>query len=397
MHVPSEFFAPGFWVVLAGFGLRHQLRYEFIDLPSSDHIGYASAMGLPVALGSPDDYGHSRLREGHYYSSLERLDNPEVTDIATGRVNSCIRKLLSDADAARFVAAVCNVVSELHSNVWDHGEASGFSVAQRWQGGRFEFALADTGRGFLNEVRRAGLPIDTDAEAIDWCMREGTSSKRQKPDDGWAQRLPPDALRSPYPPSVSTTVTPGIHHAGLGLWKLRELVRVFSGTAWVATGSACTILNGDSADTVAIPEWRGVAIACRFTLEGIKSAPAEADNPRVAAIMKILGGEPVTSQKTITLDGPDLTSRRAAVPVRLKVEALASAKNRVVIDLTAVESVSDSFADELFGVLALNNGLKWCSDHISVYARDSVLRAIAAVVERRCAERGEDPLQIAAG
>jgi hypothetical protein len=64
------------------------------------------------------------------------------------------------------------------------------------------------------------------------------------------------------------------------------------------------------------------------------------------------------------------------------VRALAS--DRVAIDLSAVLSLSESYADELFGVLVARHGLEWFAGHVSVHgANPAVFRSIANAIRYR--------------
>lgn len=93
---------------------------------------------------------------------------------------------------------------------------------------------------------------------------------------------------------------------------------------------------------------------------------------------------------TITLPGTDLASRRTAATVRYNVVNAVSSGNVVVIDLGAVESLSYSYADELFGVLAALQGWEWLIEKVRlVGAKERVLRVIAEVINRRLKETGQ--------
>jgi len=93
---------------------------------------------------------------------------------------------------------------------------------------------------------------------------------------------------------------------------------------------------------------------------------------------------------TIKLTGPDLASRQTAAGVRHNVIShIASGKN-VVLDLGQVESVSYSYADELFGVIAAVQGWEWLTKNIKVAgANEEVLRVIAESISRRLKETGQ--------
>lgn len=83
-----------------------------------------------------------------------------------------------------------------------------------------------------------------------------------------------------------------------------------------------------------------------------------------------------------------LASRERARRLREEVVAtIERTGQKVAIDLTDVLSVSDSFADELFGVLAQTRGDRWFQKHIAVtgasaVVRSSIVRAIRARLDR---------------
>lgn len=95
----------------------------------------------------------------------------------------------------------------------------------------------------------------------------------------------------------------------------------------------------------------------------------------------------------IALPGTDLASRTSAATVRYNVVSAISSGNKVVVDLAAVESLSYSYADELFGVLAALQGFDWLVEKTRIVnAKEHVLRVIAEVISRRLKETGQ-PIQ----
>jgi hypothetical protein len=58
----------------------------------------------------------------------------------------------------------------------------------------------------------------------------------------------------------------------------------------------------------------------------------------------------------IAAAGPDLAARGAGANLRREIERAVVAGEQVVVDLKEVQSISDSFADEAFGILALEFG-----------------------------------------
>jgi hypothetical protein len=298
--VPDEFVTPGFWVLLAAYAWQKHISLDQIRVHPK-HKEYLSAIGFARAFGEQDDYPYDRKNKGINYSTLEHLDRPEATERATSAINGCIRNFVGGELPSAFVELLCEVVGDMHDNVWSHGKASGFSLAQKWRaswnplsrGYCLEFGLADAGIGFLREVQNAGLGIRTDREAIDWCIKEGHSTKKLRPASEWAQRIPPDATGNPLL-GIERTRTSENHHLGLGLYKLVRLVREFRGFLWLATGSATLILAPDrkpAYSNLSCP-WQGVAIACRFRSDDIAVVreDIESGDKDVEEIMRILGG-----------------------------------------------------------------------------------------------------------
>ncbi|MFM9913267.1 MAG: hypothetical protein ACKVN9_07030 [Methylophilaceae bacterium] len=158
----------------------------------------------------------------------------------------------------------------LLDNVWAHGKATGFSMAQKWRdppdGFLFEFAVADCGMGFLRELRRVGIPdIADDEAAIKWCIQRGHSTKKREVEDAWEQRLPPDMMGNPIGRDGRVVETDN-HHMGLGLAKLIDAVERFHGWCWLASGDSmlCISPNGNRIYQTIPVALQGVAIACRF-------------------------------------------------------------------------------------------------------------------------------------
>jgi hypothetical protein len=259
-----------------------------------------SAIGLSKALWGKDDYEYERRREGKNYSTLEHLDDPSATDMATSKINSCIRSFVGIQFPAEFVAKLCEVVGDLHENVWAHGMASGFSIAQKskvaWKLGRdhdLEFALADCGSGFLGEMQRVGMRVGSHREAIGWCIQEGTSTKKSRPGSEWAQRIPEDIIGNPLR-GIEQTRFSDNHHMGIGLYKLTQLVKGFRGRLWLVSGDAVLVVEPDGKETYHSLKnpWQGVAIACRFRTTDIKRARGEIETTDrdIERLMEILGG-----------------------------------------------------------------------------------------------------------
>jgi len=88
------------------------------------------------------------------------------------------------------------------------------------------------------------------------------------------------------------------------------------------------------------------------------------------------------------LPSGDLASRNLAIPQRQKIEeAISSQESVIEIDLRSVSSISESYADELFGVLVKQYGQEFVLNHMKlVNAGDFILQSIASVIKRRSQE-----------
>lgn len=284
VSVRGSFITPGYWVALAAYCRYKNIAYSCLNFEYEITKNYASAIALKPSLGEEDDYQYKRKNSGQNYSELVNLKDSEDTDRATEVINSCIRNLFSEQELSTFVGDLCEVVGDLHDNVWSHGKSTGFSMAQKWSNfdstsSSFEFALADCGFGFLAELKRVGIDIKSDQEAIDWCIKEGNSSKNLKQKDEWQQRLPPDIAGNPMP-GLGKPVVSENHHMGLGLAKLLQLVHNYKGKLWLTSGEQSLIVkqNGKSEYYKNKQKWQGVVLACRFDTEKAKEYVSSSDD-----------------------------------------------------------------------------------------------------------------------
>lgn len=83
----------------------------------------------------------------------------------------------------------------------------------------------------------------------------------------------------------------------------------------------------------------------------------------------------------------DLASRKSALAVRESLKSSWSQFDVLVVDCKNVHSLSESYADELFGVLVLENGYDKFVSHLKIQsASPQVLLSIASVIKRRRAQ-----------
>jgi hypothetical protein len=266
-NISNSHSSPGFWTAFVARARARNLTLQDLAIPNVT-LDYAKAIAIERALGEMDTYRRDRVRAGTNYSPLVLLESREETDSATSEINRCIRNLFGEPEYAEFVSSICELVGDLLDNVWSHGKATGFSMAQKWRDPPdeflFEFTVADCGYGFLRELQRVGQPIIDDQAAIEWCIQPGNSTKKRSIDE-WSQRLPLDVMGNPMG-SFGRVVESDNHHMGLGLAKLITAVEQFHGWCWLASGNSMLCINPlgqRSYVNLPIP-WKGVALSCRF-------------------------------------------------------------------------------------------------------------------------------------
>jgi hypothetical protein len=90
------------------------------------------------------------------------------------------------------------------------------------------------------------------------------------------------------------------------------------------------------------------------------------------------------NKEIFDLPSGDLASRRNAISVRESLKSLWANYDVVIINCDKVESLSESYADELFGVLVLQLGYEKFISRVKIQsAKTQVLVSIAAVIKRR--------------
>lgn len=88
----------------------------------------------------------------------------------------------------------------------------------------------------------------------------------------------------------------------------------------------------------------------------------------------------------IVLPGESLASRKLASIERKKIEHLIGGNVILHFDMKNIISISESYSDELFGVLVLNHGMEKVINSIRLEnAETNTLASIASVMQRRIA------------
>lgn len=91
---------------------------------------------------------------------------------------------------------------------------------------------------------------------------------------------------------------------------------------------------------------------------------------------------------SFSLPSSDLASRRLATIERKKIESYIANNSAVIkLDLSGVSSISESYSDELFGVLVIRYGAARVLQTVKLQnAQKHVLVSIAQVIKRRLQE-----------
>lgn len=301
--LPDRYYSPGFIAALAAYLCHKQVGQECLTYASEDNKGYLAAVGLSKALWGVDDYKFERRNAGVNYAPLTPLASQDAVDEATTQINGCLRAYASqghmDYSKSPAFKDLTHVVGELHDNVWSHGMHTGFSTAQRRnlndEDHIIEFSLADCGVGFLDELRRSGIPgVETHRQAIEWCVQEGNSSKLAAKEDEWAQSVPDEHVGDvPFGRIPTRSAGNGNHHQGLGLAKLVELAQKYKGVLYLASGNCVMRMQHDGAITYRPLQkaWKGVAISLSIKESSFMSARVgEAEDVVIDDIMNLLRG-----------------------------------------------------------------------------------------------------------
>jgi hypothetical protein len=90
---------------------------------------------------------------------------------------------------------------------------------------------------------------------------------------------------------------------------------------------------------------------------------------------------------TFSIGHSDLASRGTGAQIRRALLEQISANGRTEVDLAGVENLSESIADEVFGVLAAAHGWDWLKANVRlVNGQAFVVETVARAVKRRIAE-----------
>lgn len=267
--------------MLAAFIKKNRISKELID-PNDYVASYLDTIDF-FNLVWDEPRTNKQRTVGRSYCPLIELSSPEHTDNATTIICNILETRCGEE-----AYSVIDVIGELIDNVWSHGKALGYAVAQV-SGDEIKFAVVDIGKGFKNVLQEANiLGINSDIDAINWSIQKGHTSKGQI--DEWAQSLPFDSYENPFP-SVVPIKEEENHHEGLGLYKLVDLVQKTKGNLSILSGKGLKFINAEEElDTELKNNWQGVVIYCTLSIRNIKIDVQSSGTPDIDAILKeILG------------------------------------------------------------------------------------------------------------
>ncbi|HSN97948.1 MAG TPA: STAS-like domain-containing protein [Candidatus Nanopelagicales bacterium] len=83
--------------------------------------------------------------------------------------------------------------------------------------------------------------------------------------------------------------------------------------------------------------------------------------------------------------GTHLSSRTLGASLRARIESLVDAGQVVTVDFAGVDTISESFADEVFAVLIEKRGSAWFRQGVAMQGLGGALRdtVLGAILERR--------------
>lgn len=267
--------------MLAAFIKKNSISKELI-IPDDNVDSYLNTIDFYNLVWN-EPRTNKQWAVGRSYCPLIELSSPEHTDTATTIIGNILERRCGE-DAY----SVIDVIGELIDNVWSHGKALGYAVAQVSRDD-IKFSVVDIGKGFKNVLQEANISgIKSDIDAINWSIQKGHTSKGQE--DEWAQFLPFDSYENPFSSGVPIKEEEN-HHEGLGLYKLVDLVQKTKGNLSILSGQGLKFISAErELDSELKNHWQGVVIYCTLNIRNIKNALQNSDASDIDAILKeILG------------------------------------------------------------------------------------------------------------
>lgn len=254
-------------------------------------------------------------------------------------------------------------INEITDNVLNHSESAigGIMQVTSRRDGRFiEFVVCDAGVGIPHTLRSAHTNINSDAEALDQAIREGITRNR------------------------STNMGNGLY----GSYRISQLsggsFGIYSGFARLKFDKK----NGMHVSTEKVP-FKGTLVSCTI----------DCTNPSILEDALVFRGKKYTptytyfdradeEDKIVLLVSEEATSfgsREASKPIRTKIEnILHNSDASIEIDMSGVELISSSFADEIFGKVFSDIGPLSFMQRIKI---SNMNKLVSQLVDRAISQR----------
>lgn len=268
-----SFYPTSMWVYVISQAKRQ--HDNIVSISQSKVQSFANTIGFNSKIQtniSPQQV--ERPKMGKNYSMIQEITDKDYIDVATGNIAQCFESFFSENVYVKsgYRSKVFKTIGELHDNVSSHSGTAGYSIAQICND-NFEFSISDYGKGFLGELKQnlPSLGINTDSEAIKWCLQKGNTTKGT---DEFDQYLPADFIgQSPMIGVRPSWRTDGSHHQGFGLYLLHELALTFGGILEIASGACYYKLANDGRECYTDLEEKiaGVSVSISFNLSDVGS------------------------------------------------------------------------------------------------------------------------------
>ena len=313
----------------------------------------------------------------HYYPGKVPLQ-PIIRGFSTEMAISKIVDIFNQyADDWIDMKAFRVLLSELCENAYAHSgfETPGYIAANLHSGtGKCEIAIADSGIGILTSYL------------------EGTNEEaKQRIENGAsAIALAVDGLSSSKPVSVTGTFP---SYYGFGLFIVKRLIEENMGRLTIVSGDECFNFEKYQKNRNVLEKgWNGTFVG--ILIDVSNPLPLEEIYEEGAELIGPVDDQPeqkqLISQESFNLAkyGPQLLTRELGIAIRADVATLLAKGSKVEVDLTGIEDLTPSVADEVFGKIAEALGKDRFDRYVNFSGGSPLLkRLIEFVISSRFSEK----------
>lgn len=296
------------------------------------------------------------------HSPAEIYRNGEEQHQAVDRVIDILLRSLTGVTRGQ-IAALEWAVNEITDNVLNHSESSIGGIVQvtsRRGGSMVEFVVCDAGLGIPRTLKSAHKDITSDIQALDKAIREGITR------------------------NSATNMGNGLY----GSYRIAQLsgghFKIQSGYGTLKYGPKI----GMHIRKNKVP-FQGTLVSCSI----------DCSNPDILGEALVFRGKPYKPSYTyfdkiedmdlisilIAKESKSFGNRETSKPIRLKIENIVrNSLANVEIDMSGVELISSSFADEIFGKLFAMLGPVTFMQRIKIV---NSVRIVSQLIDRAIGQR----------